>query len=185
MATPQSTASYKPIPNFPGYRVGDDGSVWSCLRKEHHGPGKVWSVLGTEWKRLKVQLDKKGRPYFGLRRGGKAHTRRVSRIVIEVFVGPRPDGMICCHNDGNPQNNHISNLRWDTYQANCEDAVRYGTAPIGDRHPQRKLHAADIPLIFAAHESGDSQARIGRTFGVSYHTIGKILRRETWKHIPV
>lgn len=39
----------------------------------------------------------------------------------------------CCHADGDKTNNALSNLRWDTKQANVLDAVRVGKRP----HPER------------------------------------------------
>jgi hypothetical protein len=48
-------------------------------------------------------------------------------LALEAFVGPRPDGFVGCHNDDDPLNNHISNLRWDTYSGNNRDLVRLGT----------------------------------------------------------
>lgn len=38
----------------------------------------------------------------------------IHRLVLESFVGPCPKEMQCCHNDGNPANNFVGNLRWDT-----------------------------------------------------------------------
>jgi hypothetical protein len=51
----------------------------------------------------------------------------VARLVLEAFVGPCPDGMEGCHNDGDNSNNHLDNLRWDTRSANRLDSVRHGT----------------------------------------------------------
>ena len=51
----------------------------------------------------------------------------VHRMVLEAFVGPCPDGMEGCHNDGDPTNNHLDNLRWDTRSENVRDAIRHGT----------------------------------------------------------
>lgn len=42
MSDVQSTVTYRPINGFPGYRVGDDGSVWSCLVAVHQK-----GVVGT------------------------------------------------------------------------------------------------------------------------------------------
>lgn len=50
--------------------------------------------------------------------------------MLTAFVGPRPDGMVTCHNDGNPANNNLSNLRWDTQSNNQLDAVKHGTHPL-------------------------------------------------------
>ncbi len=52
---------------------------------------------------------------------------RVHRLVLEAFVGPCPDGMEACHNDGDRQNNHLSNLRWDTHSNNVQDSIKHGT----------------------------------------------------------
>jgi hypothetical protein len=35
--------------------------------------------------------------------------------------------MECCHYDGDPANNRVGNLRWDTRSSNNLDAVRHGT----------------------------------------------------------
>lgn len=51
---------------------------------------------------------------------------RIHSLVLEAFVGPRPDGMEGCHNDGDPANNHLANLRWDTRAANNQDTLRHG-----------------------------------------------------------
>lgn len=69
---------------------------------------------------------------FGYRRvslyiGGVATEIKVHRIVLEAWVGPCPPGYEGCHNDGDRNNNHISNLRWDSRRNNALDAVRHGT----------------------------------------------------------
>lgn len=51
----------------------------------------------------------------------------VHRLVLIAFVGPPPDGMEVCHNDGDPTNNVLSNLRWDTRTGNMRDAVDHRT----------------------------------------------------------
>lgn len=51
----------------------------------------------------------------------------VHRLVAFAFIGPCAEGLECCHNDGNNQNNTVENLRWDTKSSNTLDAVRQGT----------------------------------------------------------
>jgi hypothetical protein len=41
--------------------------------------------------------------------------------VLEAFVGPRPEGMEACHNNGNPAANRLENLRWDTHAGTVAD----------------------------------------------------------------
>ena len=42
------------------------------------------------------------------------------------LVGPRGEGMVCCHYNDIPSDNRLSNLRWDTQLANAQDALRNG-----------------------------------------------------------
>ena len=49
----------------------------------------------------------------------------IHRLVLETFQSPCPPGLEACHNDGNPANNHINNLRWDTSQANSFDSAQH------------------------------------------------------------
>lgn len=50
----------------------------------------------------------------------------VHRLVLEAFVGPPEDGEECCHNNGEPQDNRLVNLRWDSRSANIFDMVDHG-----------------------------------------------------------
>src|SRR5436309_3088927 len=102
--------SYKDIEGFPGYRVGTDGTVWSCLT--NHGElTSEWHLLKPRWSKRKRRVN-----YFvasvTVRRGGQSYWRTVHRLVLEAFVGPRLPGMECRHLDGNTKNNRLSNICW-------------------------------------------------------------------------
>src|SRR5215469_11602400 len=93
---------YRDIPGYPGYRVGSDGSVWS-QRNFHGGVGGPWRLLrprpnASEHLRVTLSTPTVTRDRF------------VHILVLEAFVGPCPSGMECCHGDGNPKNNNLSNL---------------------------------------------------------------------------
>lgn len=49
------------------------------------------------------------------------------RMVAEAFLGPCPKGLEVCHGDGNPINNRVGNLRYDTHRNNMLDAIQHGT----------------------------------------------------------
>jgi HNH endonuclease len=59
-----------------------------------------------------------------LSRGSVTQTRAVHQLVLESFVGPRPDGALGCHWDDDHENNDLSNLRWCTPLANAHDRAR-------------------------------------------------------------
>lgn len=64
----------------------------------------------------------------------------VHHLVLEAFVGPRPDGMLGLRYDDDPENCTIGNLRWGTFSENAEDAKRNGIRlgpPIGNTNAKR------------------------------------------------
>lgn len=147
MAEVQFTIEYREIPGFSGYRVGNDGSVWSC--RPRNGIGKF-----TEFRRL-VPGFSRGYQLFGLQTADGAHkTIMGHRLVLLAFVGPPPDGMEACHNDGNRWNNHLTNLRWDTRKSNHADQFKHGTRLLGSRHPRAVLNDEQRQEIRLAVKSG-------------------------------
>jgi hypothetical protein len=101
----------------------------------------------------------------------------VHTLVLEAFVGPCLPGMECCHRDGNPANNRLDNLRWDTRAANRRDMLRHGT------HRNARLFEADIPDIVALIEGGVMQSEVAKYYKVSTSTINAIWLGDAWSHI--
>lgn len=117
---------WKPVLGHEGlYEVSDAGDVRSLPRP--HTRGRV----------LKLMTDPKGYRRVSLSREGFARPRLVHHLVLEAFVGPRPDGQQCLHGDDNPANNCVSNLRWGTARQNAYDKVANGR-----HHEARKTHCA-------------------------------------------
>jgi hypothetical protein len=48
-------------------------------------------------------------------------------LVATAFIGPRPEGMEVCHNDGDPGHNALANLRYGTRSENARDMLLHGT----------------------------------------------------------
>ena len=124
MATAKDTPQLecRSVDGFPGYRVGSDGTVWTCKNGRR-------GYLET-WRQLKLNVTVRGGyQEVTLSRNSPASIRRirVHRLVLETFVGSAPDGYDGCHNNGDRADNHIANLRWDTRKGNVADAVRAGT----------------------------------------------------------
>lgn len=112
-----------PIPGYEGsYEVSDRGRVRSLDRIVVRSDGREIRCKG---KVLSQGVHPKG--YLGVRLCGK--TKKVHRLVLEAFVGPCPDGMECCHNNGIPGDNKLTNLRWGTRIENAADVRRHGRNP--------------------------------------------------------
>lgn len=159
--------TYKPIPGFPGYEAGDDGSIWTLKR----GGRRRLSVREDEDGYLKAEVWVDGR-----RRNVGVHA-----LVLMAFVGPRPAGMEAAHEDGNRQNNRPGNLRWKTPKANQGDRVRHGTHCRGDRHPHRRLSEAEVTRLRGG--TGETYKQAARRLGVSYNAVRQAIKGETWRHL--
>lgn len=182
MSTEQPTVTYRDIPGHPGYRVGDDGSVWSCIKLTYvKGRRGSLSVIGTEWKPMATfPLGKSGHLAVRLR-GGKLHY--VHKLVLWAFVGPRPAGLQACHfPDRDPANNRPENLRWDTPKANAADRVKHGTNNNGEQHNLAKLTDNIVRTIRAEYAEGKlTQKQLGEKYGVHESSVCQLVKRVTWR----
>lgn len=168
---------YRNIPGFPNYRVGSDGSVWSCLKI---GPMRRKYPSDT-WKQLK-QCPRDGYMTVSLYHNGRLHVPAVHRLVLEAFVGPCPEGMEACHSP-NPERscNHLSNLRWDTKKENGQDRIRHGTQLRGEKIPWHKLSQKDAEDIRTAYANGARSIDLAERYGIAKENIIGIVKGKTWK----
>ena len=117
------TEEWRQIADFEGlYDVSNLGRVRSWSRFKKGAP-------------LSPVPNRQGYLSVALQHAGQVRYRKIHQLVLEAFVGPRPDGQVVRHLDGNPANNVLSNLAWGTHSENMADAIRHGT------HPEaRKTH---------------------------------------------
>ena len=116
---------WRDIPGWEGsYQASSHGRIRSLDRKIVYPNGKEFSRRGRVLSPAKINS---GYLHICLHRNQKQFHYLVHVLVLEAFVGPRPDGFQACHNDGNRLNNHAYNLRWDTIEANHADKIRHGT----------------------------------------------------------
>lgn len=123
-----------------------------------------------------------------LSKNGKEKQYGVSRLIMAAFIGLCPTNMECCHNDGNPENNHISNLRYDTHKNNMSDMKLHGTfstPPIhfGSNNTNSVLNQKCIIKIRQLLMNGTKVAEIAKMFGVHITTIYRIKSKELWSHV--
>ena len=168
----------RPIPSHPGYAATSDGHIISLAKISLHG---------HRLKRKELSPSRHHKGYLRVKCGSGTQYR-VHRLVLEAFIGPCPDGMECCHNDGDPGNNRLDNLRWDTHSANSLDAVRHGTHPgfcnKGEKHPKAKLTESDVLRIRSLAKEGVRNIDLAKGYGVGPGAISLIVLRKRWKHLP-
>jgi len=169
------------IPNYTGYHVTKDGIVYSRYIRGSGGK------LSDKWNPMAFSHEKNGRKAVNLKEdcSGRYKRFRVYRLVLIAYVGPCPNGMVACHNDGDVTNNNLENLRWDTQKNNLKDTIAHGTKINGEKCYNSRLTDSDIVAIFKDRSSGLTQEKIGEKYGVTQGTIKDILFRRDWKHVEV
>ena len=123
-------------------------------------------------------------PYVVLRDGPRNWTVKVHTLVLIAFVGPRPDGLMCCHNDGDPTNNHLDNLRWDTGSANMQDMIRHGRYKNGPALAARKFNASEIQQIRIERRNGAVYRELAKRWDTTPMPVFYICVGETYKDCP-
>jgi hypothetical protein len=152
------------IPDLPGLVIADTGQV--------QGPSRKWLRLFPKGDREYL--------HFNLYRERRWLQFPVHFVVCRAFHGPRPEGLVVRHLDGNSHNNHADNLSWGTQLENEADKVLHGTIVRGEKHPCAKLTASDVLVIREADESLSSLARV---YGVAPTTIHNVRSGRTWRHV--
>lgn len=163
---------WKPINGFDGrYEVSSLGRVRSTAYPDTLGRvvrGKVLRNAQRLGGYFRVELQ----------RDGLTLRRTIHLLVLQAFIGPPPEGMEGCHNDGNTSNNRLDNLRWDTHSANNLDKIQHGTIARGERNGRAKLTTAQIDEI---RTSPEGPIMLARRLGVNRSVIHKIRRGEIWQ----
>jgi hypothetical protein len=170
---------YKPVPGFPGYLVGSDGSVWSKWERGR------WKRMAKTWGRLRTPPGSDGYPQVNLSNpatGEKRHFK-VHLLVLSVFVGPKSKGQCARHLNGDRADNRLENLTYGSYAENSADTSRLGRTSRGERSPAAKLTPMDVMEIRRRVAAGALQKHLAAEFGVSTTTVCGIMARRTWRHL--
>lgn len=181
---------YRPIPGFPGYRVGDDGSIWTSRYRSRTSTGIFAWIIGDAWTVMKPCKRKWvansnwtpiSYPQVTLSRlDGIRSVLLVHAIVLEAFVGPCPPGMECRHLDGIPMNVALWNLCWGTRKQNADDRAKHGKTR-GEKHYRAVLTEALVTEAKLRRANGESFTSIAADMNVSRQTISDAIRGINWK----
>ena len=172
-----------PVLGFEGhYEVSDQGSVRSLDRVIKCKSGKHRSYKG---RLLRLRVNTNGYLITDLYKDLKKITRTAHSLVAEAFIGPRPNDLEVCHNDGNRLNSCLSNLRYGTRTENFSDCLIHGTRARGSSHGNSKLTESQVIEIKQRASFGERRKTLASEFQIHEQTIGNILRSETWAWLEV
>lgn len=171
---------WKDVPGWVGfYQVSNRGRVRSCYRKiiirNPQGAlrprtfrARILNPFGLNYFMVSFTRPQFSRKYF-----------YVHELVAMAFLGPRPPAKEICHNNGNPKDNSLENLRYGTRKENAEDCTRHGRRFYFKAHesPNCKLSRKQVLEI---RKSKQTQRALAAKFGVGHGTIGAIRRGERY-----
>ena len=152
------TEVWLPIANHTDYQVSNLGRV----RSHKYG----------DWRLLKPRIKRFGHVNVALCERGKSRNHDVHTLVLTTFIGPRPEGLVCCHLDSNPSNNCVTNLEWNTQSENnrqCSQAGRYvGSRKLTDAQVRTirnsPLTNKELSIQLEVHSETIRNVRTGKTY---------------------
>lgn len=168
---------WKDVIRYEGlYQVSDMGRI----KRVAPGKGAIANKI------LRTTPDNFGYLRVTLYNNIKKKNLRIHRLVLEAFVGPCPDGMESCHNDGNTSNAVITNLRWATHASNLDDKKQHGTQTdqSGSYNNNAKMNESQVLEVKRMLKFGKYlQKEIAKQFGISKIVISDINTSKTWSHV--
>jgi hypothetical protein len=174
MVETNGNEEWRDIPGFPGYAISSIGRI-----------KRTFPVQGAKSDHImKCSQNKTGHLYVRLRLNGRYHKAYIHRMVLLAFSGQPGLGQEGRHLDGNPHNNHKSNLQWGTRLENCNDMRIHGTILAGSKNHRASLTENEVVSVLALHKRGWGSTRLGKAFCISESAIRKILYGVRWRHIP-
>lgn len=156
---------WAPYPTDNRYLISSEGEVYSTISEKVLAPVQVKDYL-------KIWIVGK--------------VRFVHNLVLEAFVGPRPNGDICRHLDGQTWNNSLFNLQWGTHKENVQDSREHGTFRklAGPECGQSKLTRRQVIEIRRRYAAGGiTQGRLAKEYGICQARISAIVNFKTYRNV--
>lgn len=165
-----SEERWLPVPGFEGYyEVSDLGNVRSIPR--YKCPGCT----------LKPRpLPRSGYMQVSFSVNGVIAMQYVHRLVAAAFIGPCPAGQEVLHDDDNPANNALDNLKYGTHRKNQADMAERGRSSLGELHGASVLTNQDAAAIRWLWERGERITDLAIRFRASKPVISRIISNHAY-----
>lgn len=176
---------WKGVKGYEGiYEVSTYGQIKSLDRMIFNKNKKYQKANGTL---LKFKKTKEG--YYSCvlyNNERKKAYLLVHRVVAQNFISKTEEQIQVNHKNGVKTDNRVENLEWVTRKENIDHSIENGLTKIGSDSTSSKLkdnQVLEIRELFSSQKY--SYSELGRMFNVDGAGIGRIIRGETWKHLPV
>lgn len=148
--------NWKPIQligeDYPGYFISDQGGIF-----------------GQRGNLMRPAPDGGGYPHVIIRNANGTKVVKIHHLVMEAFVGPKPNKMQVNHKDGEKMNNKLSNLEYVSASENMKHSLLIGQS-------NSKLSVDDMAQIIILRNRRFTFVDIGQLLGVSSQTASRIYR---------
>jgi hypothetical protein len=168
-----ATMEWRVLPIAPEYEVSEYGHVRRCVQRNNWVAGR----------HIKPKTGPKGHLCVEVAVAPwEKRAINVNRAVALAFHGdpPAPE-YHAAHYDGDPLNNHYTNIRWATAKENEADKERHGRKVTWRKYPLAKLSDDDVARMKELRRSGMMHKDIAAMYGLhkSYvqHVIAGRVRK--------
>lgn len=167
-----------PVPGFEGaYEVSDQGRLKSLSRLLRSGRTCRERIINGS-------LNGAGRRVVTLNQDCRKRCCFIYQLVVEAFLGSRPEGYVVHHRDGNPTNDCLENLEYTTFRQNKVYDSETGRAAHGERHGRSRFTTDQVLELRSLWETGEWKQRdLAKKYGVTQRAVWQVIHRHTWKHV--
>ena len=162
---------WREIPGYPEYKISDAGQVRRAIASQSTQEGKI----------LKPYKIKSGYLYVNLSQNSRSKPYSVHRLVVLAFIGESPsDEHQIVHNDGNFENNHVSNLKWAPWEEIQRLRYLRSVDSQDENHHKVRLTDSDVYEIRDMVMDGCTQKYVAEKYSVSSSTVNDIIKGRSW-----
>ena len=104
-------------------------------------------------------------------------------LVAITFLGPRPNGLVIAHLDGDKTNNSVENLKYVSQRENIGHRRIHGTMHCGDRSHMSRLTDHQCSRMLDCLDAGFSRRQVAKAFGVSVSHVAALKAGRIRKHL--
>lgn len=181
---------WRDIPGYENiYQVSNFGNVKTLTRtiidekrvrkRTYVRQGKILNKYFSKDGYYKVKLYNGDASFF---------TVPVHRLVAKVFIPNMENKPQINHIDGNPSNNHYSNLEWCTNSENTKHAYTTGLKRkenyTGEANCLAKLTTEQVISMREEYATGTtSYHKLAKKYNTRIGNISFIINRQTWKYV--